>query len=576
MDDKHNLKLMYVVLTLAILATAFVLYRLSISYQTENLVGAAFVSYPNIRSGELESGKAAGEERSLNDLIIVDIEELGAASLGSYNSISELQEAQKTDQSLREEGDTLIARLIRDRAFGVPESDLDKLDFVVFYQQAGRLITPELDRTAEPSEIAKVSNKLTFTFNSPAEPWTAEEISSMEKWIKDFYPIIKKIYGPPAFTNTVNIRRDISIGFSGGYDSYFNEIILSFAPRTDVLVHELIHAFRDDLTIGDAAFEEGMTRAVEIEVFNQHNKYLHPWDDHHSYVWDIYYELLNVPDVAPVTSFWDGFNPLMRYQLSGYAWWKLYAENPAFFKKFNRAYFLQAHRDSTVRYDQEKLWQIVFSIQKNAEGLPIAEWKKLQYIFSKSAPIGTRIFLVPEGYFGGSLFSRNENGYIEKLPNEIINFKVTDTNGTTLLQDTLITDSYGTFYLGSAGLESYKGAVMIEATSPTYGVTNSLVDMHPPISTRCIVFKNYTADIEHSSCVGGATAPPLLAQTVTIQSIKRRVLSQTISVENGAYISEPKFERGSYRILFRNAAGEIFNEKIITKDDTWYAVRAVK
>lgn len=44
------------------------------------------------------------------------------------------------------------------------------------------------------------------------------------------------------------------------------DVVVYEDAQGDVLCHELIHAFRDDYGIGLSSWEEGMTRAVEIEV----------------------------------------------------------------------------------------------------------------------------------------------------------------------------------------------------------------------------------------------------------------------------------------------------------------------
>ena len=132
--------------------------------------------------------------------------------------------------------------------------------------------------------------ELTFTFDSPGNPWSADELTTLRQELNDFYPVARVLYGVPASALSVNIRKVLTTAYSGEYNPTLNEIGLLDAAHPDVLCHEMLHAFRDDLMVRLSSFEEGMVRAVEIEVFNRLPSYSYPLGKNHSYSYDVYYE----------------------------------------------------------------------------------------------------------------------------------------------------------------------------------------------------------------------------------------------------------------------------------------------
>ena len=190
------------------------------------------------------------------------------------------------------------------------------------------------------------------------------------------YPVAKAIYGSPAYNiSTVNVRKDPTLsGVSGYYDLSANEMVLR-TSRSDALCHEMIHAFRDDNMVGLSTYEEGMTRAAEVEVFNQLPDYSH-FDKHHSYTYDVYYESLNNPAVGSQNGTFSSLATLflLRYQLAGYAWGKALIENSDFLFDFNRDFYARILVDPDVRYQEAGLLAIAAAIQPTVEGLPFQEW----------------------------------------------------------------------------------------------------------------------------------------------------------------------------------------------------------
>jgi hypothetical protein len=88
---------------------------------------------------------------------------------------------------------------------------------IILKDRSGRLILPDLERIRGRSPRSLADNDLTYSFNSPSHPWTNEEISRLRTALNDFEAAAKTIYGPPAFSITVNVRRDPALGVAGAY-----------------------------------------------------------------------------------------------------------------------------------------------------------------------------------------------------------------------------------------------------------------------------------------------------------------------------------------------------------------------
>lgn len=240
-------------------------------------------------------------------------------------------------------------------------------------------------------------NDLSFTFNSPAPyQWSPTELAAIQDTLYTYggigsYQAIKNIFGPPAFSNTVNIRKDAENGsFSGFYNLSLNEIsICGDWEGTDyiTLTHELVHVFDDDYLIGlKPNYSEGIAEAVTIltELFPGWEAA--DFDDRYQ----VKYDNFNQPFISPK----DGiiiqgyyFNQL-RYYVSSYAFGKLFIEDPNFFKTFNQLLF--SYDPQTMTYEQLK--QITQDAKQTfdgtVEGLSFPDWHKKQFIFDIQPELG--------------------------------------------------------------------------------------------------------------------------------------------------------------------------------------------
>jgi hypothetical protein len=165
---------------------------------------------------------------------------------------------------------------------------------VVVTDAMGVAIEPDLGAArAGVAPVPVTGDEMTFTFDSPASPWTPAELASLQALLRDAYSVAKAVDGPPLFNLSVNVRKDPASPFIGYYNASTNEMTLRGLVRPDVVVHEMLHAFRDDVIMCPMTFEEGMTRAAEVEVMSRIPEGEGYFDLHHSYGYDVYYDALN-------------------------------------------------------------------------------------------------------------------------------------------------------------------------------------------------------------------------------------------------------------------------------------------
>lgn len=349
---------------------------------------------------------------------------------------------------------------------------------VVFTRPDGTPILPDLER-GMPAGLA--SNELTFTFDSPEHPWTAEEIYSMGNTLDDFYPATVARYGPPAFAITVNVRKDPNLDAEGYYFASSNEIVL-FMNRADVLLHEMIHAFHDDVLIGNAVYEEGMTRAMEIEILSIHEQY-QGFARHHSYPYfDVNYEMLNKPAVGSKDgNIFAGIDPLLRYQLAGYAWAKPYLENPSFFVDFNAAYYAAVQLDPSVRWSEPGLRALVKAVQSGVEGLALEEWYASQFVLDPDPPLGEGLYqswAYDDDHWCWSrvnFFQREPWGTETPRAAAPVDWAIFDHSGARVVGGTTTTSSAGWAEFGTSEWSGYVGRAKV--VTQVAGTTGPLTDV---------------------------------------------------------------------------------------------------
>ena len=110
--------------------------------------------------------------------------------------------------------------------------------------------------------------------------------------------------------------------------------------------------------------------------------YDHPFDEAHSYEYDVYYEMLTRPEIGSTGgSFYHGHPAtLLRYRLAGYAWEKALIENGQFLARFNRTYYRKLRSDESTSNNEAPLLKITASARSHVDGQRFETWYSHQYV----------------------------------------------------------------------------------------------------------------------------------------------------------------------------------------------------
>jgi hypothetical protein len=168
-------------------------------------------------------------------------------------------------------------------------------------------------------------------------------------------------------------------------------------PATYVLASLILRGFHDDLMFDYDAWETGFARAAALVVQLQVRSDFDPIADSSPYVFPLY-ELFNQPALGNATFFpTSGFLGMTfwRIGMAQAAWLKVYAENPAFFRSFNAAYYAAYNPQAVppLSGDIAALKQIAAGIVPTVEGLTFADWYRRQYVLDTSTSLGQKLFV---------------------------------------------------------------------------------------------------------------------------------------------------------------------------------------
>lgn len=433
--------------------------------------------------------------------------------------------------------------------------ELQATDLVIINTKNGKPILPDFQQAVEDPVIYQ-SNEISFTFDSPDYPWTASELESLQIWVDDFYPMVKLIYGSPAFSITVNIRKDPNIVFSGTYNPSTNEITLRSA-KADVLCHEMIHSFHDDNIILLSSYEEGMTRAAEVEVFNQLDDYYH-WNENHSYYVDTYYEHDNQPDIGGENgSFGSGFvNVLLQYQQAGYAWAKAFLEDKDFFVNFNQAFYAQALVDPSVGDEESKLKDILRTVKPTVEGEDFDTWYAKQNILNTHHTSGYKLIMKADSstvYY----FYRSATGLDTMQTGEMLHWSVYDYDNILIDSGSTATGDYGWIDIYPEMPSGYRGRtkIVVKAATPEGEISRSFFNSYGMDKTGVFGIVNNHTEGE-----------------IVITPLNDPSLQEITEVINGAFsIPSLRNIRGQFSLVYTDSNNRQI-ERIFTKDASGYYV----
>jgi hypothetical protein len=430
---------------------------------------------------------------------------------------------------------------------------------IVFTDQEG---VPVLPNRSGNQQVARVSNyELSYTFDSPSQPWTSSQLSSFNTWANDIYPVIKQVIGNPFFNITVNVSKDSTIAASGYFYLSYNEMVLRSAA-SQVFCHESIHAFRDDYIMALSTYEEGLTRAAEIEVFNELVNYTHPSDEFHSYEYDQYYAALNRPAIGCVNGNATANITLtaLKYNISSYTWGKAYLEDNSFLKKFNDSLYERAAVNISTLGTESTLRNIFENIKPVIEGLPASMWYDKQFILNTHPSTGYQLYQRINQYVI-DYFYRDSYGNETPQSGATLSWQIFNN------ADVLITSGSGVSSAGygwvdcHTSITGYTGRVKVIASvqSPQGLLTDTVFRANQP----------------GASGVFGVVEDANTG-TISVTPLDTAMATQTTVLVNGAFfISSFKNVRGRFRIEYNYPdCGHV--SKIFTKDRSNYFISIKK
>lgn len=246
--------------------------------------------------------------------------------------------------------------------------------------------------------------------------WSASQIATYNSFISRMLPIIKEIYGPPSRPNTITLVRNLYYSGSNIYFPSSNEIHKDDSFYPQLLTHELIHAFRDDVILAMdsnwsynpklSGFEESFAQGVSYACMNRYVR-LYPNDSlvNSSYLfgssmdWD--YDFRNVSNIS-TEDFWSDYGGMNlhweRYEMGAAAMRKIQLEDSLIFKKFNLAYYnyLNTHHFATPT--RSLLINLLSSVITSVENKPVADWIGKQRIFDCTIQPGKKSWVRTQHY----------------------------------------------------------------------------------------------------------------------------------------------------------------------------------
>ncbi|HSH65539.1 MAG TPA: hypothetical protein VLB84_07020 [Bacteroidia bacterium] len=288
----------------------------------------------------------------------------------------------------------------------------------------------------DPSYNVTITVATTYAVGSTAAvPFTAAQAAKLQTFYDLVNPIVKEVYGPPSINHTVTVVND---AFAIGKNVFYNgpdeissnnvNMINSYGdldqPR--LLVHELIHAYRDNVCLSTnsmwhydpalSGFEEGCAEGVALivmDIFNERYPaffstpdYHRHWNEEGGMPFEWNYDFNNHHQIT-TEDFWSSDiatgSGTLRYGLGAAAIRKMYIEDPNVFKNFNAEYYKRLNANHTLIPDRPLVVDIFQSVKPFMERTSIAKWIDQQYIFDCKIDQRKKIFMLSytSSWWGG-------------------------------------------------------------------------------------------------------------------------------------------------------------------------------
>ena len=250
------------------------------------------------------------------------------------------------------------------------------------------------------------------------EGWNQDQVDRFEYFTSRMIPIIKEVYGSSARDFAVTFVRDLYYSYSNMYFPSYNEIHMGDAWYPQLLTHELVHVFRDNVLITSnqlwqydntlSGFEEGFAQAVSYECMNKYIE-MYPGDPYvntnqiwlSDYEWD--YDFQNVKELR-TTDFWSDSGGMgifwERYEMAAAAIRKIQIEKQEdnFYSDFNNKWYALLNANHDLRSSRELVVKIIKEIIPTIEGLDATDWINQQYIFDCQIHPGRKIWVRTQHY----------------------------------------------------------------------------------------------------------------------------------------------------------------------------------
>ncbi|MEX6625900.1 T9SS type B sorting domain-containing protein [Tenacibaculum salmonis] len=237
-------------------------------------------------------------------------------------------------------------------------------------------------------------------------------------------PIIERIFGAPPRSHTLNIVNDANAVGTNTFYNGPNRISSSYSengygdmdqPR--LMIHELIHGWRDNITLSMndewhyeptlSGFEEGMAEAVALIVmdeiiannpgfFNADDLNRH-WGHSRGMPFDWDYDFQNHEQLSTTDFFSSDIGTgahWERYGTSSGAFYKMYIEDPDFFKNFNTEYYNRLNADHDLISSRALIVDIIQTVLPEVERENTTDWINDQYIFDCEVTPGKKIHML--------------------------------------------------------------------------------------------------------------------------------------------------------------------------------------
>jgi len=255
-------------------------------------------------------------------------------------------------------------------------------------------------------------------------PFAAWQETKMMEFYDLVNPIIKDVFGPPSRNHDVHVVND---AYAQGVNIYYNgpnQISSTFNLNADgdldqprLMIHELIHAYRDNVGISSNSewhyepdlngFEEGMAEAVAIIVMDRFidlypgffagDEFKIHWNHSRGmpFSWD--YDFQNHEQVRNRNYFSTDIatgSHWLRYGMGATAFRKMYIEDSEIFKKFNTEYYNRLNADHNLIPNRALLVDIFNTVATEVERTPIKDWINDQRILDCETDIEKKVFML--------------------------------------------------------------------------------------------------------------------------------------------------------------------------------------